>query len=560
MRLVVDRARSRRRGAPRALGVSRVTADVLVRRGLADPEAARRVPRAARPAARPARPSATWPPPCDGDRGRDRRRAGAIVVHGDYDVDGICATAVATAVIAALGGDVEPFLPSRFDEGYGLAVETVERLHAAGLRPARDGRLRHHGASRRRRAAAELGLALVITDHHRPGRRAARLPAGRAARPRRLPAPSCAAPASPTSSARRSSRAPAPTRRSLERELDLVALATVADIVPLVGENRGAGARGPRRAAPHAPRRASRRCCASPASSARGPARARSASGSRRASTPPAGSATRARRSSCSRPTTRGGRGSSPTCSTPSTASGRRSRPRSCATRSPWPRRCPPSAAAPRGLVLASAEWHVGRGRHRRVAARRAPAAAGGADRRSRARRAAARAARCRRSTCTPALAACAEHLRRVRRPPRGGRRDRARRRRRRLRRPRSRRTPTPRSTTTTSSPRRAHRRGRCRWPTCRSSWPTSSRRLEPHGLGNPARAAARCRASSSAGVATLGAGGQAPALHRPLGAGTCRTVWWGAGGDAGAARAAAASTSSAASSATTGTAPRPCS
>src|SRR4051812_49536954 len=58
-----------------------------------------------------------------------------IVVHGDYDVDGVCATALAVEVLRLLGGEVESFLPSRFEHGYGLAIETVESLAAGGGRP-----------------------------------------------------------------------------------------------------------------------------------------------------------------------------------------------------------------------------------------------------------------------------------------------------------------------------------------------------------------------------------------------------------------------------------------
>ena len=47
-----------------------------------------------------------------------------IVVHGDYDVDGVCATALAVEVLRLLGAEVEPFLPSRFEHGYGVAIET----------------------------------------------------------------------------------------------------------------------------------------------------------------------------------------------------------------------------------------------------------------------------------------------------------------------------------------------------------------------------------------------------------------------------------------------------
>src|SRR6266566_621305 len=55
-----------------------------------------------------------------------------ICVHGDYDVDGICATALALLILRELGADAEWHLPSRFDEGYGLASATLERLAEDG--------------------------------------------------------------------------------------------------------------------------------------------------------------------------------------------------------------------------------------------------------------------------------------------------------------------------------------------------------------------------------------------------------------------------------------------
>src|SRR2546426_7596127 len=113
-----------------ALGVSEITAGVLVRRGYADPALAASF-------------LAGEQPPHDpfllGDMRRavDRIRAaiarGArICVHGDYDVDGICATTLAVLTLRELGADVAWHLPSRFDEGYGLRSETLEKLAADG--------------------------------------------------------------------------------------------------------------------------------------------------------------------------------------------------------------------------------------------------------------------------------------------------------------------------------------------------------------------------------------------------------------------------------------------
>src|SRR5437588_8511477 len=56
-----------------------------------------------------------------------------VCVHGDYDADGICATALAVVMLRELGADVGWHIPSRFDEGYGLAMETVDRLAGDGV-------------------------------------------------------------------------------------------------------------------------------------------------------------------------------------------------------------------------------------------------------------------------------------------------------------------------------------------------------------------------------------------------------------------------------------------
>ena len=80
-----------------------------------------------------------------------------IVVHGDYDVDGVCATALAVEVLRLLGAEVEPFLPSRFEHGYGVAVASVEAARRRRRGTAAHGRLRHRGARGRARAPASSG-------------------------------------------------------------------------------------------------------------------------------------------------------------------------------------------------------------------------------------------------------------------------------------------------------------------------------------------------------------------------------------------------------------------
>ena len=134
-----------------------MTAGVLVRRGYGDPEAARRFLDGELPA---------HDPFLLGDmrgglraRSAPRSRPGQrICVHGDYDVDGICATALAVLVLRELGADVDWHLPSRFEEGYGVARRDARAARRRGLRARPDRRLRHHrrrgGRARRARSGS----------------------------------------------------------------------------------------------------------------------------------------------------------------------------------------------------------------------------------------------------------------------------------------------------------------------------------------------------------------------------------------------------------------------
>ena len=113
------------------LGVQRTTAEVLIRRGHTTADGARAFMEQDGPA---------HDPFLLGDmeaacaRIEQAIAAGErICIHGDYDVDGICATALAMQVLEELGAQVEWHLPSRFAEGYGLAVETVDALADAGV-------------------------------------------------------------------------------------------------------------------------------------------------------------------------------------------------------------------------------------------------------------------------------------------------------------------------------------------------------------------------------------------------------------------------------------------
>jgi single-stranded-DNA-specific exonuclease len=166
-------------------------------------------------------------------------RAGSpILVHGDYDVDGQCGTALLTRVLREAGATVVPFLPNRMRDGYDLgpAGLAAARTAGAGLIITCDcGTTALETVA----AARAAGLRVVITDHHLPGE----LPAADAiVNPRRGDRDAPWADLCGTGVAFKLAQAlvPAlglPAHLPLH-VLDLVALATIADVVPLTGENR----------------------------------------------------------------------------------------------------------------------------------------------------------------------------------------------------------------------------------------------------------------------------------------------------------------------------------
>ena len=215
------------------LGLSEITASVLVRRGYGDPEQARAFLAAEPPA---------HDPFLLGDM-RDavetisraiaaRKR---ICVHGDYDVDGICATALALLVLRGLGADADWHLPSRFDEGYGLSGETIARLagEGCGLVLTVDCGIT---AVEEVANAKTLGLDVIVTDHHRPGETLPDCPVV-ATRPSEYPFPEL----SGTGVVYKLAQA---LGVPVEQHFDLIALATIADVVPLVDENRALAVAG----------------------------------------------------------------------------------------------------------------------------------------------------------------------------------------------------------------------------------------------------------------------------------------------------------------------------
>lgn len=225
-----------------ALRIHPVTAQVLVVRGLGDPERARRF---LRPDSGQLHDPALFR---DMDRAtallrdaiRDRLR---IAVYGDYDVDGVCATAVLVRVLRLLGADVRPFIPHRVADGYGLRREALQRLGEEGCRvvvTVDNGTTRAEEVA----AAQALGLAVVVTDHHEP---AAVLPPCPLLNPKRpdatYPFPDLAgcgvAFKLALALAKAFGRLEDPAFGALLPDLlALVAVGTVADVVPLLDENR----------------------------------------------------------------------------------------------------------------------------------------------------------------------------------------------------------------------------------------------------------------------------------------------------------------------------------
>ena len=217
----------------RELGLSPTTATILVRRGYDTPGAARRFLAA----------DERHDPLALGHMAeacevilRHIAAGSPIVVHGDYDVDGVSSTAILVRALRRLGAPVSWHLPSRLDDGYGLSLGTVERLAAdgAGLLVTVDCAVT---ALEEVERALSLGLDVVVTDHHRPRDELPSCPVVHPAIGGYPFADLCAAGvAHKLAEALYAAAGLDPLLA--EEDLDLVALATVADVVALRGENR----------------------------------------------------------------------------------------------------------------------------------------------------------------------------------------------------------------------------------------------------------------------------------------------------------------------------------
>jgi single-stranded-DNA-specific exonuclease len=194
-----------------------------------------------------------------------------ITVHGDFDVDGVCATTILVSTLRELGGKCDWLIPDRIADGYGLSAENMEKLGQRGtkLLITVDCGIT---AVEEVKLAQSLGMEVVVTDHHQPGPElpdcpilhpavdgypfeelcgtavawklacALREVEGSGAPPPEAVAQPVAGLGSGAVPGASGGGAPDPSRS--DADLDLVALATVADVVPLVGENRSLVRRG----------------------------------------------------------------------------------------------------------------------------------------------------------------------------------------------------------------------------------------------------------------------------------------------------------------------------
>jgi single-stranded-DNA-specific exonuclease len=236
------------------LGLSEPVAIALVRRGYRTPEAARTFLAAEEshpPGAFSSMAAVVKQVTSAIEAGRQ------ITVHGDFDVDGVCATTILVSTLRELGAECDWLIPDRIADGYGLSADNMEKLAGRGteLLITVDCGVT---AVAEVALARSLGMEVIVTDHHQAGDE---LPDCPILHPALDGYPfehlcgtgvawklacglrEASGAGSPGATSRGVPGDPAPDT-SHDTDLDLVALATVADVVPLVGENRNLVRRG----------------------------------------------------------------------------------------------------------------------------------------------------------------------------------------------------------------------------------------------------------------------------------------------------------------------------
>jgi len=161
-----------------------------------------------------------------------------IAIHGDYDVDGITSTVILRRALELHGADVVHFIPERLRDGYGLQPAAIERLHADGVALVISVDCGIRGADAARRAR-ELGVDLIVTDHHEPDLELP--PAYAVINPKRADCTYADKHLAGVGVALKVVQALC-SRTGRESWLPgfvkIAAIGTLADVVPLVGENR----------------------------------------------------------------------------------------------------------------------------------------------------------------------------------------------------------------------------------------------------------------------------------------------------------------------------------
>jgi single-stranded-DNA-specific exonuclease len=220
-----------------ALGVAPVVARLLCQRGLSDPELAQRFLNPSLDHLHDPMLLADMAVAVDRILAAISRRE-KIAIHGDYDVDGVTSTVILRRALELLGGDVTHFIPERLKDGYGLQSAAIERLHADGVALVISVDCGIRGAEAGRRAR-ELGLDLIITDHHEPD---SELPPALAIiNPKRR---DCSYPDKYLAGVGVALKLVQALCRRAGRDklmpgfIKVAAIGTLADVVPLVGENR----------------------------------------------------------------------------------------------------------------------------------------------------------------------------------------------------------------------------------------------------------------------------------------------------------------------------------
>jgi single-stranded-DNA-specific exonuclease len=221
----------------RELGVSELLARLLALRGIDQPEAAQRFLHPALVHLHDPYLMADMPAAVGRLRQAIEQKE-RILIYGDYDVDGTMAVVVLLTALRSLAASVDAYIPHRLTDGYGMRVPVIEQAHAGAYRVVLsvDTGIREHDVLER---ARELGLDCIVTDHHLPKDHLP--PACAILNPRRL---DCAYPEKNLSGVgvafklAQALLAERLTERQLESYLKIVCLGTIADVVPLVGENR----------------------------------------------------------------------------------------------------------------------------------------------------------------------------------------------------------------------------------------------------------------------------------------------------------------------------------